>query len=226
VVAQEAVREALAVGRWVLSWSGGKDSTAMVHLVKSVEPSVPIMVQFDDCDWPEKRSYVERVAAAQGWTYHAVEPDFSVWEAASRSRLGWENICDAGHSLTRDSFLRPLSEKRQALGCDGVFLGLRAEESHGRAMNAYTRGMVYRLRDGTQRCCPLAFWTTEDVFAYLTAQQVEINPCYLQNAVRKPEEIRLCWALPTPVGLRYGDLEHIRRYYPAQFRRLRETGVC
>jgi 3'-phosphoadenosine 5'-phosphosulfate sulfotransferase (PAPS reductase)/FAD synthetase len=197
----------------------------MVHMVKATSPTVPIMVQFDDCDWPEKRPYIERVAAAQGWTYYAVEPDFSVWEAAARARLGMDNICAQAHHLTRDSFLRPLDDKRQELGCDGVFLGLRAAESHARAMNIYTRGMLYDRKDGTRRCCPLAFWTTEDVFAYLTEHEVEINPCYFNNALRPPEDIRLSWALPTPTGIRYGDMAHLRRYYPRQFQRLRDLGV-
>jgi 3'-phosphoadenosine 5'-phosphosulfate sulfotransferase (PAPS reductase)/FAD synthetase len=224
-VGLKVVHEALESGRWVLSWSGGKDSTAMVHLVRSVALDIPIMVQFDDCDWPEKRPYIDRVAKSQGWEYHAVEPTFSVWEAASRLRLGMDNICAQSHALTKDSFLRLLDEKRRQLGCDGVFLGLRAAESRSRAMNAYTRGMLYERKDGTRRCCPLVFWTVEDVFAYLVEHAIEINPCYLNNGLRKPEEIRLSWALPTPTGIRYGDMSHLRRYYPRQFRRLRDLGV-
>ena len=196
----------------------------MVHLVLGVDPSIPVFSQFDDCDWPEKRPYMERVADSQGWEFIPVEPGFSVWDAVQHHKVGVENICEVGHPITRDAFIRPLKAATKAVGCDGVFLGLRAAESSARKKNFGQRRHVYRIGDGTWRCCPLSTWSTNDVFAYLVANEVEINPCYFQNSICSPEEIRLSWALPT-VGWKGRDIEHIRRYYPAQFRRLREIGV-
>ena len=221
---EEALTECIGA-RFVLSWSGGKDSTAMVHLVRSIDPTIPIMIQFDDCDWPEKRPYVECVAEQQGWQYHTVEPSFSVFEAASKGRIGFDQFCAQSHWLTKDSFLKPLDKMRCKLGAGGVFLGLRAEESRARSIHLWSRGGVYRLKNGQWRCCPLMRWTAEDVFAYLTKHGIEINPCYLNNRFQPPENIRLSWALPTPTGIRYGDMQHIRYYYPEQFRRLRDLGV-
>jgi 3'-phosphoadenosine 5'-phosphosulfate sulfotransferase (PAPS reductase)/FAD synthetase len=196
----------------------------MVHLVHSIEKAIPIVSQFDDCDWPEKRPYMERVAEQHGWLFHSVEPGFSVWEAVQSYRIGAENICDTKHLVTLNAFLRPLKAATDRLGCNGIFLGLRAAESSERKKNFGQRHHVYRIADGTLRCCPLSTWSTKDVFAYLVANNIEINPCYFHNAICPPEEIRLSWALPT-VGWRGRDIEHIRRYYPRQFRRLREAGV-
>jgi 3'-phosphoadenosine 5'-phosphosulfate sulfotransferase (PAPS reductase)/FAD synthetase len=197
----------------------------MTHLIRSCYPDTPIMIQFDDCDWPEKRAYAERVAAAQGWDYHAVEPDFSVWERAKSYAIGMDDLCSPSHAFTQDTFLYVLEAKRRDLGCIGTFLGLRAEESRARKMNILKRGELYQLKSGEWRCYPLGRWTAEDVFAYLTEQEVEINPCYFYNRFRQPEDIRLCYALPTPTGIRYGDMQHLRHYYPQQFQRLREEGL-
>lgn len=221
----DAIHAAQKHGQGVISWSTGKDSTAMTHLIKVLYPETPIMIQFDDCDWPEKRQYAERVAHAHGWTFHAVEPSFSVWERSLDCNIGFDDVCAQSSSFTQDSFLTVLHEKQQELGANLVYLGLRSEESHARKLNMATRGEVYQLKNGEWRCCPLGRWTAEDVFAYLTMYKVEINPCYFYNKFNPPEKIRLCWALPTPTGIRFGDMQHIRAYYPQQFRRLRDRGI-
>jgi len=219
------IEKALSEADFLISWSTGKDSTALAHLVRSVDGSVPIVIQFDDCDWPEKRPYSERVCAVQRWEIFSVFPDFSIWEEAKKLRIGHENICAQTHDLTRDGFLKPLENIRKSLNCNGTFLGLRNEESDARRMNLCKRGALYQLKDGTWRCSPLWQWKASDVFAYLVSHEVEINPCYFQNKFMPPENIRLSWALPTPGGLCHGDMEHIRYYYPEHFARLRELEV-
>lgn len=223
--ATQAIHKAHASAKFVVSWSAGKDSTAMTHLVHSLYPDTPIMIQFDDCDWPIKREYAERCANAQGWDINQVWPDFSVWERMKAGRIGEENFCALTHSLTRDSFLAPLAKMQHQLGCNGVYMGLRAAESKARARNLNLRKEVYQLENGEWRCCPLARWTAEDVFAYLVANNVEINPCYLNNRILPPEQIRISWAAPTPTSLSHGDAEHFRLYYPKQFQKLREMRV-
>jgi len=220
----QAIYASQKCGKSILSWSAGKDSTAMVHLVKTLYPKIPIMIQFDDCDWPEKREYVKQVTQTQGWPYHAVEPNFSVWEKLLSCQIGFENICSQSHGVTQDSFISLLNAKQNELGCSVVFLGLRSQESHSRYLNLAKRGELYQLKNGEWRCCPLGRWTTEDVFAYHVIHDIEINPCYFNNRFFHPEEIRLSWALPTPTGIRYGDMQHIRFYYPEQYQRLREIG--
>ncbi len=215
---------ALETGRFVISWSTGKDSTAMAHLIKSIDPETPIMIQYDDCDWPTKRAYADRICKSLGWEPHNVFPKFSVWEAVEKYQVGIEDICSINCSITQEAFLKPLDQMRQSLGCNGVFLGLRAEESNPRKWNFRSRGFLYQIKDGTWRCLPMTRWSALDAFAYHVKHGIEINPCYLQNRFQKPEDIRLSWALPTPRSQCNG-MEHIRFYYPEQYRRLRERNV-
>lgn len=197
----------------------------MCHLVKSLYPNTEIMIQFDDCDWPEKRGYAHKIADRYGWRLNVVVPEFSVWDMASKCKIGYEELCAQSHELTSKSFISILERKRKELNCIGSFIGLRAEESRARTLNLATRGELYKTKDGIWRCCPLGRWEVLDVFAYLASNDIEINPCYFHNALKQPEEVRLSWALPTPNGIRRGYLEHLRRYYPKQFIRLRELGV-
>lgn len=221
----DIIGDAENLAKFVLTWSGGKDSTAMVHLVLSAFPETPIMVQFDDCDWPEKRPYIYRVASKEKWKIHEVIPDFSVWDRMKSGRIGEEDFCSTSHKLTQDAFLKPLSDEQKSLGCDGVYMGLRSEESKNRKAHLNRRGTLYQLKSGEWRCCPIAGWTTDDVFAYHVENEIEINPCYFKNRFFKPEQIRLSWAIPTPTSIRFGDMEHFKHYYPEQFRRMRDIGV-
>ena len=217
------IAEAVSRVPFVVAWSTGKDSTAMCHLVRAIAPETPIIIQFDDCDWPSKRPYYERVCRAQGWACTEVEPDFSVWDRMRAGRIGEEDFCAQDHSLTRDAFLAPLDAARRRHRCPGVFLGLRTAESRARRVHLATRGRLYQITSGGWRCCPLAQWSAEDVFAYHVARGIEINPAYFNNRFRPPEEIRLSWAIPTPTSIRYGDAEHLRYYYPEQYRRTKEA---
>lgn len=207
---------------FAISWSAGKDSTAMCHLIKSIFPEIPIIIQFDDCDWPEKANYVERVAKDQNWKYYSVTPNFSVWSEIVGGRIIYENFCSQSHKLTKNSFLSVLNKKKDELRCNGFYLGLRAEESRARKLNYFQRGSLYRLKTGEWRCCPIGNWSVNDVFAYLVENDIEINPCYFHNIIRKPHEIRLSWALPLNNTRVFADIEHIKRYYPKQYQRLRE----
>lgn len=217
------VEQAKATGeRFAVSYSGGKDSTAMLHLVATMWPGCPVVTQFDDCDWPTKAPYIASVADKLGITITEVRPDFSVWEAAARGRPGLDHYCSQAHSLTKTSFLQPLNDAQERLGCAGVFIGLRAEEGKARMMNAAKRGALYEMKSGQWRCMPLTWWTPNDVFAYHIANDLPINPCYKHNAFRPPQDIRVSWALPTPSGYGKDEMAHLAKYYPAQFRKIRQ----
>lgn len=221
----ERVKAAAGKATFALAWSGGKDSTAMAHLVKSILPNTPLVVQFDDCDWPEKKPYIKRVAAANDWDFHSVYPDFSVWETMKRGGIGTEAFCSKSNNLTKDSFLKPLFNKRVEIGMDGYFIGLRAKESKYRMFNYLKRGDTYRLKDGEWHSYPVIDWEVIDVFAYLASHDIEINPLYLNNGLKEPEEVRLSWACPTPSGMGYGDMENFRKNFPKKFQELRAMGV-
>ena len=211
--------------KFVCQWSGGKDSTVLTHLVKKKMPDVPVLTQFDDCDWDDKKPYIERITSQFGWDVIAVYPDFSVFDMMIANNPGYNSVCKQSHSVTIESFIRPLEKKTEELNCTGRFLGLRNEESIGRRMNYRKRGAIYTTKAGWTVCNPLYSWTTKDVFAYLTDNNIEINPCYLKNRFREPENIRLAWAVPTNSVNMLGDVEHIKYYYPKLLCRLKDCKI-
>jgi len=221
---KQIIRNAVTCARFCVCWSGGKDSTAMCHLVKEMYPDIPIVVQFDDCDWPEKKAYIRTVAEMFGWVIHSAQPLFSVWDKVKDIELKGERITDQTHWITREGFISPLEKKRKEIGCNGAFIGLRIEESRARFLNHAVRGEVYKVANGEWRALPMSYWKTSYVFAYHVANDIPINPCYFNNGYYQPEEIRLSWALPQSSENYYAHLQHIRTYYPKQYAKLREVG--
>jgi 3'-phosphoadenosine 5'-phosphosulfate sulfotransferase (PAPS reductase)/FAD synthetase len=225
------IKKALKMDKkWAVSWSGGKDSTVLSHLVKSIESKVEIISQIDDCDWPEKRSYIERVSKKEGWNVHIAVPEFSVHERIFEEDLVSVDICDLSHNITKYGFIKPLQDMQSKLNIEGIFLGLRESESKVRKMNFKKRGMLYNHSDGIYRCLPLQHWKAIDCFAYLVSNDIEINPCYFYNRFLSPEEIRLCWAVPTFSTSGNGKVditeEHFRYYNPKQYELLKEKRIC
>jgi 3'-phosphoadenosine 5'-phosphosulfate sulfotransferase (PAPS reductase)/FAD synthetase len=219
-VAKNIIRKALreTTKNYGISYSGGKDSTVLLHMVKLICPDCPVIIQCDDCDWPEKLPYVESILRDYS-NVHYVYPKESVLNYIKSLEDKTESICSQTHELTRDFFLNPIFDKYKELDLDGVFLGLRKEESYGRKMNAITHGHTYFNKSKNIWVSqPIAYLKVKDVFAYLVSNNIPINPCYFKNRFKPPEEIRLSWAVPTPTGLSRGEMEHIRYYYPKYFK--------
>lgn len=211
--------------KFIISWSGGKDSTAMVHIIKNIWPECPIITQFDDCDWPEKRKYIYSVANCFKWDVHEVVPDFSVWKYFKDKGIKDENICSKNHYLTKYGFLKPLEDKRKELGCAGAFIGLRKQESNRRKRNYKYNGNLYKLKSGEYICTPIIHLEVEDVFAYLVSNHIDINPCYFNNTFNEPENIRLSWFLPSVYNYGQGHAEYMRKYYPELYNKFRELDI-
>ena len=192
----------------------------MTHLIKSILPSVPIIMQIDDCDWPELLPYVGRLSDKYGWTINFTEPDFSVLEVMRKIDRKSQDFCALEHPLTRAAFIKPLRKKAAELDVSGFFIGLRNEESKARKINLITRGAVYKKKNGLWMSTPMYNWSARDVFAYLSLNNVEINPCYFKNRFEPPEEIRLAWFVPTPGAAVEGGEEQLEYYNPDLWKKL------
>lgn len=220
------INRALSItDKFAICWSGGKDSTVMTHLIKKLFAECPIIVQFDDCDWPEKKPYIYRICKQMQWEINEATPDFSIWEEAIKCKIGIEDLCSKNNRLTKYGFLKPLNKAREKLNCKGSFIGLRTEESNRRKRNQKYNGNIYTLKSGEIICTPIVHLNAKAVFAYHVVNDIEINPCYFNNAFRSPEEIRLSWALPLLYGINNGDPEHMRKYYPEYFNKFRELCI-
>lgn len=208
-----------------VSWSGGKDSTALSALVLSIDPTVELASEKDDLDYPGEETYVTGLAARWRAQLKILRPPISPaqWISEHRHELA---MSDDFHSraagLSKACFYNVMAAHDRTR--DLVFLGLRAEESVHRQKARAANGIDYVRRDGIRICTPIADWTGIDVFAFLFAR--EIDPLHVYRCIgfmheREPWRLRKSWWIPGDRG-RHGGATWLRRYYPSLFRRLLE----
>jgi 3'-phosphoadenosine 5'-phosphosulfate sulfotransferase (PAPS reductase)/FAD synthetase len=215
-----------AQGRIGVSWSGGKDSTVMTHLMcVRMGLMAKVFSEKDDLDFPGEEDYVRELGDAWGLDLRVVRPAVSLrqWVAdrAAGMHVG-DDIHGRSAALSREHFY-PLMAECNA-GMDVVALGLRSEESSLRKRLRQARGRHYTLRDGTQRLLPIADWKGLDVYAYALANGIDLLPMYrcvgFMHA-SEPWTLRKSWWLPG-AGAGRGQVAWLRRYYPSLFRQLRD----
>ena len=73
---------------------------------------------------------------------------------------------------------RPSEKLQQALGVDGVFLGILASESRQRMFNFLQYGEWYKTKEGIWKSHPLAIWTDDDIWAYIRREKLPYATLY------------------------------------------------
>lgn len=207
-----------------VAWSAGKDSTAMTHLVR-VDCGVPgrVVSIKDDLDFPGEVEYVTGLSVAWGLDLEIVRPDFSLqrWLLEHPETDAFGDHHSRASKMSAAGFYAVVDQINATGG--GVYLGLRAAESWGRAMNRAKRGPIYEQASGQVVCQPLCDWRGMDIYAYLISRDVE--PLHVYRCVRmhrRPELVRKSWWLPAAKGDGHPGATWLRTYYPSLHRRLCE----
>lgn len=208
-----------------IAWSGGKDSTALAHLVvDTCGLDVRLMSIKDDLDFPGERKYVRRLADQWGAQLDVLTPDFSLQEWVAEHAQDLDAGADfhgRAATFSQRAFYALVEDYRQAHGTPGVYLGLRGGESDARAGNA-SRGAIYEKANGEVVCQPLRSWEGRDVYAYLFWRDVPLHPVYKCARLHDhPKRVRKSWWLPGAHS-RHGMTVWLKTYWPSLYRRLCE----
>ncbi len=216
--AQRLVEDALQqMSRPYIATSSGKDSCVTSHLVWSVNPDVP-GVYFDaDCAFPETRDYFERLSRHRTIITWKTEPLLDTF-----ARCGGPTAPGIGNATMESTVYAPLRSLFAEYHFDGVFLGLRAQESEGRSKSAQFHGSLYRYkRDGVLRCLPVATWTHQDIWAYIVSRNLDYNRVYdtMQDMPIADRRVSY-WAGETK--RRWGRWTFLKKHYPDLWNRFAE----
>ena len=189
---KERVKEAKAVIKEALSrfkkpyiaFSGGKDSTALMHLVLSFDKNITVLHW-----WPGPYFYpkpledeVIRIAKACGARNIRVETSEEYVIYGRRA-----------HNVKGRKFLGgviPRMVKEE--GYDLAFIGLRAEEAAKRKSRVKNFFEWDKTRQITN-CFPLANWSWKDVWAYIVSNNIPYLSYYDQyGPIVGWDKARLC----------------------------------
>jgi len=224
--AKAFARQGNAVGRMYCSLSGGKDSVAMTGLL--VEAGIKPMCAHATCglNLPESLPTSERTCELLDLELDIVEPEEDAWALLARLPPGRDvsdpcpereellAACSAGNLMVQYGYESDFI---------GLFVGLRANESRARKMNAQVRGSVYRNSiDDKWTCLPVLKWTARDVFAFLISRGLPIHPFYRGacDLGFSPEEARVDWLFGPSACNARGACYSVKKLYPDLWRQL------
>ena len=219
-LANKVIDEALDLGiRSCGNISGGKDSTCLMNLLFTKDSSFKFVTEKDEMDFPDELDYINNFIS-KGYNIDIIKPKISLWDSVKDFNI-CEDIHSKGTNFSDTYFYNLLKDYQKTNKYKLIFLGLRAEESKGRAFNYKTKGHIYYNKTWQQIVVqPLATWTAKDVFAYLFSNNLPILNMYFKTKfVSSPEQIRKSWVLPSAQA-NAGQVQYLKYYYPDIYNKL------
>lgn len=135
--------------------------------------------------------------------------------AGARSRF--MSVVASGNMLVAHAY---------ASGARGSICGMRADESRGRKMRARVYGANHVFAADKQvLCCPIQWWTGEDVYAFLVDREIPIHPYYrkayeFMGGTTPPHLLRVDLSIMGELVASLGAMAAIRAVYPDLYRKL------
>lgn len=223
--ARAHLREAAALGPMIVMTSWGKDSLAMLDLaIDTLGPGVQALHLASPYGLP---GYEETIAHFEArCTVHVDEARLSLAEY-----IDWHKRIGLAHERTREEQKKLVnkikrdrgSEWCEAHGYDVQALGMRAAEGGPRAKVLRARGATYQIADGSWRSCPIAWWESRDVWAWILSRELPYNRRLYDAETHgmTRESIRNTGWLSTD-GAGEGRIAWLWRHFPEQARALEQ----
>lgn len=211
---QKAIKDMLKIcDKPYVAFSCGKDSSVLADMVLRIKPTIPlrfissgetrILHNVDDVINYFVKKYdanVEEICFDRVWTNEWRNATFDEQRKAGNKDI--QTISNAGY--------------------DGVFMGLRIEESRGRSISlkqCKTEGLprfMYRYANKDfYRMCPLASWKTADIGAYILENDIPFLNWYHKYGFEGRTTARL-----TGDSVRQNTLYYIKMTNPEGYSKL------
>lgn len=216
------VEEAAMLGRIGVSYSGGKDSTVVLDLVRRVIPDAPAAL-FDS-----GAELADTYAIVDDYNVTRIYPKMSLIEMCRYGGYwGHPTPTDQDATFNFGEILidEPARRFAHEAGLSVQALGLRADESKGRRVNARIKGELYpvRRRDAPLwHLCPIQYWTTDDVWTYIAERGLAYNTAYdKMTALGIPRDQQRIAPILGVDAATLGRYAYLARIDPDLWRRLR-----
>jgi phosphoadenosine phosphosulfate reductase len=201
-----------------VSFSGGKDSEVVLHLVLQEKPDIKVIHINQGAEYPETRAFIEKVKSE--WNIDLIEtngPDvLDLMEEYGAFGVKAKSEYKPGNIGWR-AFYQPLFKVLDELELDATFMGLRKEENLHRLYSLAKRGNITWCKyDETWHINPIANWKVEDVWAYITTNNLPYNSIYDKNKFRERNAIRVS-PFAGDTYATYGKFIELKYYHPDIF---------
>jgi phosphoadenosine phosphosulfate reductase len=156
------------VGDVAIVSSFGAESAVLLHLVASIDPSVPVIFLDTGKHFPETLAYRDQLAAKLGLAdLRIVTPDAATIAKRDETGLRWSYDPDG------------CCEIRKVIPLEAAMAGFDASFTGRKAFQASTRNALPRFEvdtAGKLKVNPLADWTKADLDAYFAEHELPRHP--------------------------------------------------
>jgi len=148
-----------------VAFSGGKDSTAMLHIVLQSLPDCEVL------HWDYGRYYIPRELHAE---LIAIPERLGARSLRVETSAEYERLGYSAQNVLGREMIGNLLPAMAADGFDLTFVGLRRQESTKRRLRIDAKRQVGPIAE----CWPLQNWTWQDVWAYIVAEDIPYLSIY------------------------------------------------
>ena len=224
--------------RPIVAWSGGNDSTVLLHLVRTYHPNIDVSYCNTGVEFPETLKFVRRMKEEWALNLHIAKPrpDRNFWwclENRGYPLLGkmftrrnaeqfrsekQRKILNAGVRLSPSCCWyckeKPATDLHKNLHTDLLFLGTMAEESRRRRFNWCDYGdLRWNKHEQIWKLHPLSIWLEEDIWEYHRRFNIPICDLYAMGHRRNG-----CWPCGMDIAHPDNHLATLRRTHPKLWR--------
>jgi len=172
-----------------IGWSGGKDSTVVLFLVREFNPNISVVFNNTGVEYPDTIKFVHETA--EKYHINLIEvrySDFSFWDCVKKWGYPQGKTNRSDHHANKCCYYlkeKPMHHAIREHGWKCIYDGITATENRNRMLQASTRGVCYHHQKWD--CCkvhPILWWTEQDVWDYIKANKIPYNPIYDKGADR------------------------------------------
>ena len=222
----------------VVACSWGKDSLAVLHLVKTVADKLgrTFQVLWNNTKVHYPSVYKVKAQLEKEWDLDIVEakPYKTYWEIIEE--YGFPGIDSSDRSNRANSSCcyyikkKPTKDAIKEHKWDLYFDGLTAYESDRRYMNIKEYGLSHHHKTfGLQKVHPIGWWTVDDVWDYIEKHNIpypdvydnEINDYTKRGYSEQRQGHRVdrairngCWGCTLAIRVEPNKIKQLRKYYP------------
>jgi len=195
--------------------SGGKDSTVVLHIARTLNPNVPAVHADHEFALPETTAHLATIPNLTRVAYRRWHADFfTSWDVPPGETppdlppgtIWWDG----------DGGSRGWAKSR---GYDGSAIGLRAAESRMRRKHIRSHGTLFWAEtNAAWHALPLAWWTDLDIWAYLLVRNVPYSAAYDRlTEIGVPLKQQRTGPFAVERALWAGQLAILKRGWPNEF---------
>jgi phosphoadenosine phosphosulfate reductase len=201
-----------------VSMSWGKDSIFLFHLIRQINPDIPVIYVNSNYALPDTYDIRDRLLDLWNPNYYEINQPLDYIDLCKIAGLPSERTTQGQKKVVELLKKNVLDEFAVNHGFDLCFWGIRCDESKGRSHLYRKHGFLVNSVEPA-KCHPIALIKTEQLWYFYEKFKIPINGIYLKNMFLDKFQIRNTGWLSND-GSERGKMQWLKFYHPNIYNKL------